>query len=264
MTRRRGGTRTAGFIAFALTFLGCNEILNNTPGKLAENGNARTDAGPSPRAEPEPGPPRRESEAIDAGDAPGADCADERRCDGVCASSDDPRYGCGDPSCAPCRSAHATTGCRGGRCVIVACDDGRADCNADADDGCESDLSSTSSCGGCNVACPPVPNGTSGCARGKCTFTCDPTHNPCGGKCTEKTDPTACGPGCIACPTPANGAARCIDDSCALACDPGFGDCDAKPENGCETSLAEDQFHCGLCGQTCLPGQECLGGVCFP
>lgn len=116
-------------------------------------------------------------------------------------------------------------------------------------------------CGGCNVACPNVPNGTSACQAGQCTFTCKAGFNACNGKCTQKTDPAACGPACTVCPVPVNGRATCAANACGTACNVGFADCDANPANGCEAELAKDPLHCGACGKSCN-GQPCENGVC--
>ncbi len=47
----------------------------------------------------------------------------------------------------------AYTGCRAGGCRVIACYNGRGDCNGDPSDGCEVDLNTVSNCGGCGIAC---------------------------------------------------------------------------------------------------------------
>jgi hypothetical protein len=49
-----------------------------------------------------------------------------------------------------------TSACTAGECVIVECEDGFRDCNGEYDDGCEADLTgSTTHCGACGMMCDP-------------------------------------------------------------------------------------------------------------
>lgn len=52
-----------------------------------------------------------------------------------------------------CPRPNATTACSGGACTITACNTGFANCTGGAADGCESDLTSPSTCGSCDDAC---------------------------------------------------------------------------------------------------------------
>ncbi|MDP3213175.1 MAG: fibrinogen-like YCDxxxxGGGW domain-containing protein, partial [Deltaproteobacteria bacterium] len=64
-----------------------------------------------------------------------------------------------------CAPAGATGACTAGRCVLVGCDAGRADCDGDAANGCEVDTAtSTASCGVCGRACAAGE----GCVAGAC------------------------------------------------------------------------------------------------
>lgn len=68
---------------------------------------------------------------------------------------------------AGCAASGATMGCDsvGGTCVVLRCDAGRADCDADVTNGCEATLTSDAShCGACGVSCGP--GGV--CAGGLC------------------------------------------------------------------------------------------------
>lgn len=143
------------------------------------------------------------------------------------------------------------------------CNAGYADCNASAGDGCETDLSSPTTCGACDAKCPDVADATSTCTAGVCGFVCDDDFRLCDGSCTARSNSKACGPACTACPVPAHSTATCVDDTCAFRCDDDFGDCDAKAANGCERSLASDLLACGKCGRVCVPFlQACAKGVC--
>lgn len=84
-----------------------------------------------------------------------------------------------------CSTNHATPLCAGGACGILACESSWADCNTNVADGCETSLSTTSNCGGCNNICTDdnmanaatyacVPTGSSPpwtCAVGTCNAT---------------------------------------------------------------------------------------------
>ncbi len=75
---------------------------------------------------------------------------------------------CGDCGNA-CAFDHASAGCDDGACSLEACDAGWGDCNADAADGCETDLSSDAAhCGGCDQACPDGER----CQDGSCAAPC--------------------------------------------------------------------------------------------
>jgi hypothetical protein len=63
---------------------------------------------------------------------------------------------------------HAMPTCTSGTCGFV-CDAGWADCNLLPEDGCEADLTSTATCGACDVMCPP----RSTCVDGMCTTPTD-------------------------------------------------------------------------------------------
>jgi len=132
---------------------------------------------------------------------------------------------------------------------------------------CVDPMTSVNHCGGCNVQCPAVPNATTACAVGVCTFTCKTNFHACGGKCVTRTDPTACGPDCIACPVPANGAATCQANACGFKCDPGFTKCGDKcvgpnDPSACGPACtacpaapnATPTCNAGACGVACAAG----------
>lgn len=66
---------------------------------------------------------------------------------------------------AGCVTDHGTATCISGRCVIVECEGGWADCDARAETGCETDLGSATSCGACGHAC----SAWAACEGGSCT-----------------------------------------------------------------------------------------------
>lgn len=94
-------------------------------------------------------------------------------CDG------DPSTGCesqlrDDANCGACGESckmdNATTSCSSGRCELVGCDLGFADCNADTTDGCETQMGTVTDCGGCGDACEEL----SRCEAGYCISGCNP------------------------------------------------------------------------------------------
>jgi hypothetical protein len=156
------------------------------------------------------------------------------------------------PVCAPSGAGFAcTTGCTAAAPLL---------CGAE----CVDPATSENHCGACNHKCPDVPNGTTACTAGACSFTCKPGYNKCGGACTVATDPAACGPACTVCPTPANATPMCTNDACTFSCAAGFADCNLNPADGCESQLATDAANCGLCGRACPAGSTCSMGACTP
>ncbi len=56
-------------------------------------------------------------------------------------------------------------------------------------------------------------------------------------------------------------AQSCADPVC-VACPANRGNCARGPNDGCETSLLDDQANCGACGNACSPERACRGGRC--
>ncbi|WP_455212362.1 MopE-related protein [Kaarinaea lacus] len=60
-----------------------------------------------------------------------------------------------------------------------------------------------------------------------------------------------------------NGEGICQNGSIAVkSCNKGFADCDAKPANGCETDIMNDNDNCGACGNVCPSLEICVAGIC--
>jgi hypothetical protein len=70
-----------------------------------------------------------------------------------------------------CIPEHAAGGCQDRSCVITSCDAGYADCDANAQTGCETALDSVENCGMCGRACP-AEGGTPSCNAGMCSVSC--------------------------------------------------------------------------------------------
>jgi hypothetical protein len=168
--------------------------------------------------------------------------------------------------------AHASSSCDTGTCAFT-CEAGFADCNGDAEDGCETDLNaSAGNCGACGRTCS-VAEGSAVCAMGACAVgTCNAGNADCdgvvGNGCEVNTRSTLahCGACGRACAAPANGAAACSAGACVVgSCNAGFGDCDDNDANGCEVNLNTTAGSCGACGRACvIPNGTagCEAGAC--
>ena len=84
--------------------------------------------------------------------------------------------GCGDV-CEPYPHAYAM--CESGECVLGACLNGYADCNADPEDGCETELGNDQNCSGCGDLCQ-FPHAEGACLDGLCVMSaCHPGWTDC-------------------------------------------------------------------------------------
>ncbi|NOY92171.1 MAG: hypothetical protein GXP55_13315, partial [Deltaproteobacteria bacterium] len=177
-------------------------------------------------------------------------------CDGVrgngCESSTSALGSCGSCSLAcPLDPPHAASACVSGSCALR-CDAGFADCDGDAANGCEADLSSAVSCGSCAVGCIAP---TAACVPAGLSFACGSACpgglTDCGGSCADlDLDPGHCGACGTVCAAPAHAAAVCAVGACGFVCDPGFADCNGLPVDGCEADLST-LSNCGGCGSVC-------------
>lgn len=87
-----------------------------------------------------------------------ADCDGNGSCETLLGTTED-CGGCGDV----CANINASATCSSGHCVLQ-CDEGFADCNGDARDGCEAELAVDSAhCGSCGRSC-----GDADCFQGAC------------------------------------------------------------------------------------------------
>jgi len=168
---------------------------------------------------------------------------------------------------------NAIPGCIAGACEISSCEPGFGDCDGDADNGCEEDLSSSvSDCGTCGFACSG-DNATPSCFQGACDISCLTGFGNCDGNpgngCEVDLSSNvahcgACNSGCTASAgnTPYCAGSMCGETTCA----PGTGNCDGDPANGCEVDLDDDDANCGACGLACnLPNasmSSCSSGSC--
>lgn len=164
---------------------------------------------------------------------------------------------------------NAVPACNAAQCAIGSCDAGRADCDGDTENGCETDLGATAAhCGGCDNDCGALPNVAEvECREGSCAgLICKPGFDDCDGKvengCEQPLNTLEhcgrCGKACA----PPHADATCESGTCTIsACEPGFDECNGQIGDGCEAKL-DTAAHCGRCNHVCPAGQECRNGGC--
>jgi hypothetical protein len=148
------------FVAVLLSLVGCSSLLGvdldgrmrdgdesaKAPGAGDGTNGAASDAnGPAGPVSP------KADGTCDAGFA---------RCGDRCVATDDPAFGCGAPTCAPCAVPNASATCKpresggGYVCAVAACASAWKDCNGSPFDGCEAPPPlDPGGCAACDVAC---------------------------------------------------------------------------------------------------------------
>jgi len=196
------------------------------------------------------------------------DCNDYRL-DGCETATDSDLNNCGSCGQVCATPPRATPACVSGACVVDGCVDPFGDCDAEFQNGCETDLENdTAHCGACGFACE-FSNADSLCQAGECMM--DACHTPFGDcdadpdngcEINLNDDDQHCGACDHACDLP-GGDSSCQQGECTLeGCDPGLGDCNQNATDGCETDLETSVSHCGSCGNACPAGSLCESGSC--
>lgn len=188
--------------------------------------------------------------------------AGETLCGGLCVSISDPAYGCG--SCGTCSPPHAMGVCGGdaGACRVGSCEPGWADTDGNPSNGCETDLTSPSTCTSALLSCSGA---TPYCAPTGCVAACTPPLTTCGNSCVSLTSSAShCGSCSNACTAPtANSFPTCTNSgTCGTpVCPTGQIVC----SGGC-VNPQTDGSNCGGCGHTCPAVTNsvgtCSGGTC--
>jgi hypothetical protein len=146
-----------------------------------------------------------------------------------------------------CALSNANPACISGACRIASCRSGFADCNGNASDGCEANLSSVTSCRACGTVCAVangVPTcGASGCAIAACNAGfADCNGSPVDGCETNLNSNSSCGACGIAC----GPGTTCSGGTCLSSCPAGTTFC-----SGVCANVNTDPSHCGACGAAC-------------
>jgi hypothetical protein len=192
-------------------------------------------------------------------------------CAGGCVDTQGSTTHCGACGSA-CSLANATPTCIGGQCAVESCRTGFGDCDRSANNGCETDVTtSLQHCGACNMACPTYPRAAGVCSMGRCAMgPCEPGYSDCDGdpmngcEVNTRSDTSHCGTCATVCSFPGAGAACTMGVCTRTTCSAGFGDCDGNPAS-CEVTFATDVAHCGRCGNACtFPNgvAACAAGAC--
>ena len=186
---------------------------------------------------------------------------------------------CGGGGCAPCgdgMSCTDGTDCASGLCTGLRCDP--PSCSDGVKNGFESDVDCGPGCRGCAIGercgygsdCVSRACANNVCVTAQCTDGVkngDESDVDCGGfggfGLGGMCPPCGAGRECHDGSHCRSG--RCFDHVCRgdIACMMGTADCDEDAGNGCEADLETDRGHCGSCGNRCLDGLRCAGGVCL-
>jgi hypothetical protein len=137
---------------------------------------------------------------------------------------------------------------------VRTCLAGYADCNGNPNDGCETQLGTTTNCAACGNACG-YPNGIAGCVSSACVLTgCNTTYgncdnnaaNGCEASLYTTTNCGSCGNPC----TNSHGSTTCPAGLCVPSCATNYASCDGNANNGCETATTT-VTSCGSCTNDC-------------
>ncbi len=176
---------------------------------------------------------------------------------------------CGAPAC---DFDNGSAACVEGACVLTACDDDWGDCDGLADNGCEEFLRfNNEHCGTCDNLCA-LDGAESFCNATACDILrCEDGREDCnlrvedGCETNIATSLSTCGACDAVCSLP-QAAEACVAGECELGmCDSGWGNCDDRASNGCETTLIDNDNHCGACGNVCAFDDgvgACVGETC--
>lgn len=152
------------------------------------------------------------------------------------------------------------------------CEDGWADCDGRAENGCEVELATDEAhCGACDAACAPT-NAIGECVAGECTIVrCESDlYTDCNGLVGDgcevqlQTDTGNCGACGNRCSFP-SATPECAGGTCGIRRCNGEArrDCNGELDDGCEVDVRRDAMNCGGCGVVCAAsGPRVAGAFC--
>jgi len=192
-------------------------------------------------------------------------CASGTLCGSTCVDTQTDAHNCGTCSTNCTALSHAAQStCSGGACQLV-CDQGYANCDGNPSNGCETDITTTTNCGTCGVACRDDET----CQSGSCQ--CPDGTKACSGTCTTigtNTNCSDCNDVCGAAKSCQSGSCQC-EAAGYTSCTPG-GSCEPIPSGRCYYFLIDryvewDASYCGCKGADgCHPGGgNGSGGGCY-
>jgi hypothetical protein len=162
-----------------------------------------------------------------------------------------------------CSAVNGSSTCNSGICTISSCNAGYADCDTNANNGCEVNTGTDIvNCGACGHACAAGQS----CVNGTCaTTSCSGGQTLCGSSCVSTSnDVNNCGSCGHVCPAN-HDIPGCVSGICTIAtCTAGFGDCNNIASDGCESSLSSTTS-CGACGNVCSANNatsSCVNSTC--
>ena len=201
-----------------------------------------------------------------------ADC-NHIAADGCEASPGSDALNCGSCGNQCPTGVNGVNGCVNAVCAVVSCKAGFADCNGQAGDGCEVNLTTDlANCGGCKSPCGALANATVACSSGKCVIgKCDAGYGNCNGTVADgceknlTADVKNCG-ACAAACSSNNDTPSCANSLCSIICNAGYDDCNGQVSDGCETNLKTDAKNCSACAAACSTNNDvptCGNGSCM-
>jgi hypothetical protein len=185
-------------------------------------------------------------------------------CAGACVADDDLKH-CGacEHDCTALDHVSGSTTCDAGKCHLSgsACAAGWGDCDGNAENGCEANLTVADTCGACDHTCSGSKNK---CAKGADGYACvsscpDTAAVACTlSSCVDvQTDPNDCGDCGNSCAPALHAQPSCDKGVCGTTCNAGYTACD-----GVCVDLNGDAAHCGTCKNACDAGKACTAGTC--
>jgi hypothetical protein len=167
--------------------------------------------------------------------------------------------GAGNNGSAGITGAAGTAGSTAGAAGSAsACDAGKGDCDGNAVNGCETDLTLPASCGSCGTICG-YPHAGALCVNGQCNLgACTGAYADCnkdpsdGCEALLSGDLANCGECGVVCPDTAGASAVCTSGNCGFSsCTAPLADCNGSSSDGCEVTTTTDPANCGTCGNAC-------------